>query len=128
LRISLARHRGVLLLLDLLVVVLLLFLVIVDSACRSRRHEGHARNSNTKRAKDSSKQATQVLQEKVRQVPLAPANLLHQLPGSPLSSTLGVGSSSGGGEGAQETIQRRHIGRKAREHLQLRLEWRTCEA
>ncbi len=68
-----------------------------------------------------------MLQEKVCQVPLAPANLFHQLLVPPLSSTLGVGSSAGGGEGAQETIQRRHVGREAREHLQLRLERRTRE-
>jgi hypothetical protein len=123
----LARHRGVPLLLVLLVAVLLLFLVVVHGARRSRGHGGHTRNSNTKRAKGPSKQATQVLQEKVRQVPLAPANLLHQLPVPPLNSTLGVGSSAGGGEGAQETIQRRHVSCEAREHLQLRLERCTRE-
>ncbi len=82
-------------------------------------------NRTTKWAKGPSKQATQVLQEKVCQVLLAPVNFLYQLPVLPLRSALSFGSRARGSEGAQETIQRHHVGHEAREHLQLHLERRT---
>jgi hypothetical protein len=102
--ISLARHRGILLHLVLLVVTLFL-INVVDGTCRSREYGSHAWD-NTKRVKGPSKQATQVLQEKVHQVPLALANLLYQLPVPLLSSMLSSSSSARGSVGAQETIQR----------------------
>ncbi len=109
----------------LLVLLFLLVVVIVVATSRRRGHAGGTRDSQTKRAKGLAEHATQVGQEKIRQVRVAPANLLHDLPVPPLGSCRRSGLGVGGAEGAQETVECRHVGSQERKQLQLHPEGRT---